>query len=59
MKITLLLVLILALAGCSTVDLAARGVNAYCASATGFERMALRERLALATYPHRLEIECN
>ena len=61
MKTLLLgIVLALVLAGCMVAaGPVARVVNVYCNTMTPVERSALRERVAAATHPHRITIECN
>jgi len=49
------LVVNVSLSGCTTVPAA---VNAYCATATEGERLALRERLNAQIDPHEIWVHC-
>ena len=55
----IVLVAILATSGCTTIDQAARGINAYCAVTTPLEQEVFRARLDIQTYPHRARVECD
>lgn len=54
----LMIAALLALSGCSTIDLAADGIARYCAATTWAERAAIRERVNARIEPHRVAIDC-
>lgn len=48
------------LTGCATaLHPAALAAHQYCGKTSAFEREALRHRADIATFPHRVRIECN
>lgn len=60
MKIALISIPVLLLAGCSTIeDQIARGVNLYCVGTTPLEQALLRERIDIATAPHQVRVTCD
>lgn len=56
-KITIIAILI-SMTGCATVDMAAEGINRYCAAFTWQERAVIRERVNEQVAPHRVAIDC-
>lgn len=55
----MILIAVLALPACATVDTAAAGIKRYCASFTWPERAAIRERVNAQIDPHKVAITCG